>query len=158
MDIFTVSFFGHREIENASEVEYRLENVIRDLIKHKEYVDFLVGREGEFDLLSASVIRRVAKAYDYGNSSLVLVLPYLKADYRDNEQNFREYYNEIEICSKSASSHFKAAIQIRNRYMVDRSDLVVCCIQRKSGGAYKTLMYAEKQGRKIINAAKEINQ
>jgi len=151
LNIYTVSFFGHRELENMSDVECRLEKVIRYLLEQKEYVDFLVGREGEFDLLTASVIRRITKEYDYGNSSLVLMLPYLKSYYRDNEQNLRKYYNDIEICSK-------AAIQIRNRYMVDRSDLVVCCIQRKSGGAYKTLRYAETQGRKIINTAKEINQ
>jgi hypothetical protein len=37
--------------------------------------------------------------------------------------------------------------------MIDRSDLVVCWIQHKSGGAYKTIQYAEKQNRRIINLA-----
>ena len=37
--------------------------------------------------------------------------------------------------------------------LVDRSDLIVCCIQRKSGGAYKTMQYAEKRGKCIINLA-----
>ena len=37
MKIYTVSFFGHREIENASEVEQRLDRILHDLIVQKEY-------------------------------------------------------------------------------------------------------------------------
>lgn len=57
MDIFTVCFFGHREIENALEVERSLEKTVTELIQTKEYVQCLVGREGEFDILAASVVR-----------------------------------------------------------------------------------------------------
>ena len=155
MDIYTVSFFGHRHIEQGSLVEERLESLLYDLITGKEYVEFLIGRDGEFDLLASSVIKRCIKKYGRGNTSLVLVLPYMRAEYRDNEAAFLDYYDEVEICEESARAHFKAAIQIRNRCMVDRSDLVVCCIQHKSGGAYRTIQYAEKQGKKIVNLADE---
>jgi predicted Rossmann fold nucleotide-binding protein DprA/Smf involved in DNA uptake len=83
------------------------------------------------------------------------VLPYAKAEFRDNEQSYLEYYDEVEICSASAQAHPKAAIQIRNRIMVDRSDMVICYVQHKSGGSYKTIQYAKKQGKRIINLAKE---
>ena len=150
MNIFTVSFFGHRQIENALDVERKLEAKISELIKTKQYVEFLVGREGEFDILAASVVKRVKKQMDYGNCSLVLVLPYMKAEFRDNEKEYLDYYDDIEICEQSAKAHFKSAMQIRNRAMVDRSDLVICCIQHKSGGAYKTVQYAEKQDKNIF--------
>ena len=39
--------------------------------------------------------------------------------------------------------------------MIDRADLVVCCIQHKSSGAYATIRYAEKQGKKTVNLADE---
>ncbi len=39
--------------------------------------------------------------------------------------------------------------------MVDRSDLVLCYIQHKNGGAYKTIKYAEEQGKTILNLAAE---
>ena len=150
MNIYTVSFFGHRQIENAIEVERKLEAKITELIKTKQYIEFLVGREGEFDILAASVVKRVKKQMDYGNCSLIWVLPYMKAEFRDNEKNFLEYYDDIEICEQSAKAHFKSAMQIRNRAMVERSDLVICCIQHKSGGAYKTVQYAEKQDKNIF--------
>lgn len=150
MEIYTVSFFGHREIENALEIERKLEAKITELIQTKQYIEFLVGREGEFDILAASVVKRVKKQMDYGNCSLIWVLPYMKAEFRDNEKEFLEYYDDVEICEQSANAHFKSAMQIRNRAMVDRADLVICCIQHKSGGAYKTVQYAKKQDKNIF--------
>lgn len=64
MNIFTVSFFGHKTISNALAVEAKLEKIIRNLILSKEYVELLVGRAGEFDILTASVIRRVQRELD----------------------------------------------------------------------------------------------
>lgn len=153
MEIYTVSFFGHREVEGAAEIESRLERLLHDLITQKEYVEFLIGRDGEFDLLAASAIRRAVKHCGCGNTSLILVLPYMKAEYRDNEQSYLDYYDEVEICADSSEVHYKSAIQVRNRCMVDRSDLVVCCIQHKSGGAYSTMQYAKKQGKQVRNLA-----
>ena len=150
MEIYTVSFFGHREIKNALEVERKLEAKITELIQTKQYIEFLVGREGEFDILAASVVKRVKKQMDYGNCSLIWVLPYIKAEFRDNEKEFLEYYDDVEICEQSTKAHFKSAMQIRNRAMVDRADLVICCIQHKNGGAYKTVQYAEKQDKNIF--------
>ncbi|MDE6539402.1 MAG: hypothetical protein K2K66_04365 [Ruminococcus sp.] len=75
----------------------------------------------------------------------------MKAGYRDHKKNYLYCYNEIEICEKSAMAYPKSAIQIRNKTMIDRSDIVVCCIQHKSGGAYQTFRYAENLNRHIIN-------
>ena len=151
LSIYTVSFFGHRSIERVSEIENALDKLLYDLIRQKEYIDFLIGRDGEFDLLASAAIKRAVRQYGYGNTHFTLVLPYMKAEYRDNEQEYLDYYDEVEICEESANAHPKSAIQIRNRNLVDRSDLIVCCIQRNSGGAYKTMQYAEKQGKHIIN-------
>ena len=153
MNIFTVSFFGHSEIENALDVEQKLEAKISELIQTQQYVEFIIGREGEFDILAASVVKRVKKQMDYGNCSLIWVLPYMKSEFRDNEKEYLDYYDDVEVCERSSKAHYKSAIQIRNKEMVDRSDLVICCIQRKSGGAYKTVQYAEKQGQTVIDIA-----
>lgn len=155
LNIFTVSFFGHRSIERVSEIENRLDKLLHDIITQKEYVEFLIGRDGEFDLLASAAIKRAIREYGYGNTHFTLVLPYMKAEYQYNEKEYLGYYDEVEICAESADAHPKSAIQIRNRSLVDRSDLVVCCIQHKSGGAYKTMQYAEKQDKHIINLAYE---
>ena len=157
MNTFTVSFFGHREIERPFVIEQRLEAVITDLMKKKEYIEFFVGRDGEFDQLASSTVCRVAKRLEYGNTALVLVLPYMRAEYRDNEDSFHKYYDEVVICEESAAAYSAAAFKKRNRVMVDRSDLVICCVERKEGGAYSTIRYAERSGKSILNLADDKN-
>ena len=151
LSTYTVSFFGHREIPNMLALEDRLLHIIRDVIIGHEYVEFLVGRNGDFDQLAASTIRQAIRKYGCGNASMILVLPYSKAEYRDNQREYHEYYDEVEICTASSQAHPKAAIQVRNKAMVDRSDLVLCY----NGGAYKTIKYAEEQGKTILNLAAE---
>ena len=151
MNLYTVSFFGHRQIDNVFAIKQRLEALIRELLITKEYVELLIGRDREFDQLVASTVRRCKRSIRDDNSALVLVLPYPTAEYRNNEQSFDEYYDEIEICAESAEKHFKSAHQTRNRTMVDRSDLVVFCVEHNSGGAYQTMQYAKKVKANIIN-------
>lgn len=153
MNIYTVSFFGHRQLSNHFSIEEKLRPILHDLITRKEYVEFLVGRDGEFDQLVSSVVRDAAERYSCGNTSLVLVLPYERAEYTNNMDSFAAYYDEIEICPQSANAHFKAAIGLRNRAMIDRSDLVICAVEHNSGGAYTAMSYAEKLGKRIINLA-----
>lgn len=151
LEIYTISFFGHRYIENMPFIEIKLENIIREAIQKYEYVNFLVGREGDFDQIASSAIRHIKKNYLDFNSSLIWVMPYQKAEYQKNKTNFEKYYDEIEICYESSMVHPKAAIQLRNKIMVNRSQLVVFGVNKTSGGAYRTMKYAIKCGKKIIN-------
>lgn len=155
MKVYTVAFFGHRSIDNSYQIEDRLDKMINRLIKEKTYVEFLVGRNGEFDQYVSSAIIRAKKQYRDDNNFHVLVLPYATAEYLNNAPSFAKYYDEIEICPESAHAYFKSAIQIRNRKIVDRADLIICFIDRKLGGAYQTIRYAQKQNKKIINLAIE---
>lgn len=152
MEIYTVSFFGHRYIDNPFSIEKALEELIGSLLLSKEYVEFLVGRNGDFDQLVSSAIRRCKREIRDNNSAHVWVLPYVTADFRDNEEAYRAYYDEIEVFG-SGGSHYKAAFQARNRNMVDRSHLTVFCVERNEGGAYQTMRYAIQQGKPYINLA-----
>ena len=58
MEMYTVSFFGHRIIDDLNKVQNELENIISKIVSEHEYVQFLVGRDGEFDQLVASTVRR----------------------------------------------------------------------------------------------------
>ena len=151
LKVYTVSFFGHRYIENVFEMERRLAALISRLLQEKEYVEFLVGQDGEFDQLVSSTVKRCQQSLGAHNSALVWVMPYPTAEFRDNEASFRDYYDEIEVCVSSSGKHFKAAFQIRNREMVDRSNLTVFCVEKKSGGAYQTMQYAKKINANHIN-------
>ena len=148
MEVYTVSFFGHRRIDDPIRIEQQLEKIVRDLLLTKQYVEFLVGKDGEFDILVASVIRRCKRQYRDDNSAMVLVLPYMRADFRDNEESYREYFDEIEIFS---GTHYKSAFQQRNRDMVNRSRMAIFAVNKTEGGAYSTMKYAADQGIETIN-------
>ena len=68
MEIYRVSFIGHREIRRVREIEERLREIVRDLILTKEYVEFYMGRNGDFDILAASVVKSVRKELGHENS------------------------------------------------------------------------------------------
>lgn len=155
LGIYTVAFFGHRYIDDPFKVEELLEKQIHKLLDEKEYVEFLVGRNGEFDQCATSTVLRVQKHYRDDNSCLTLVLPYSTSEYRNNEASFKAYYNEVEISDTASKAHPKSAIQIRNREMVDRADLVICYIERNQGGAYQTMRYALSRNKALINLAED---
>ena len=56
--VYTVCFFGHRQIDDFRLVEQKVETLIIKLLNEHEYVEFLVGRDGEFDQLVTSAILR----------------------------------------------------------------------------------------------------
>lgn len=150
LNIYTVSFFGHRYLPNMFALEEKLLPILRELISSKVYVEFLVGRDGDFDQFATSTVKKAIREYANGNASLILVLPYDKADYRNNKDSFDDYYDEVQICYESSQAHPKAAIFERNKQMVERSDLIICAIER-DGGAAKAVRYAEKMGKKVVN-------
>ena len=56
MNLFVVSFFGHRQVDDPFLIERQLEAIIRELLLTKEYIEFLVGRDGEFCLAPNTAI------------------------------------------------------------------------------------------------------
>ena len=146
MEIYTVSLFGHRRVEELRLLETRLAPIIRELIMENVYVSFLIGRNGDFDEYAASVIKRVQNELDMKNSDLTLVLPYEVADIR----YYEDYYDDVIIPEEMHGVHPKAAIKYRNFWMVERADLVICYVGAK-GGAEVALKYAEKLDKRIMN-------
>ena len=152
---YTVALFGHRRIDNARLVEEQLEEAVLELLRTHGEVAFLLGRNGDFDLLAASVIRRVRREYGDTRSTLTLVLPYMTAEYRDNEESFLDYYDEVEIFPAPLGMPAKACFSQRNRSMVDRADQVLAFVEQERGGAYDAVEYARETGRKVTLLSKD---
>ena len=130
---YAVSFFGHRRIDNASAVEKQLEAIVCDLLTCQGYVTFFVGRDGDFDLLAASVIHRCQRQIRSDNSALVWVMPYVTADYRANETAYQSYYNENYLPDMR-----KASKKVLTNY-------------QPKGGTQLAFDFAKAQGKVIIN-------
>lgn len=150
-EIYRVSFIGHREIDRFRFVEEQLDKVIGELLRTKEYVEFYVGKNGEFDTMVGSAVKRAQKAYGTANISLILVIPYTVA----NMDCLEKFYDEIWYPEELYGVHHKAAITKRNEWFVEHSDLLVAYAERETGGAAICLKKAEKKGIYIKNIALE---
>ena len=147
MEPYKVVLFGHRYIEDLYIIEKRLFSILSEIVKEKEFVEFYIGRNGEFDEYAASVIKRVQKRCVKENTALILVLPYEVKDI----VYYEHYYDEIIIPETLGGVHPKRAIRVRNEWMVEVADLLIVAIEHNEGGAYRALKYAEGIGKNIFH-------
>lgn len=149
MEIYRVAFIGHRQISGQIDLESKIERLARDLLREKEYVEFYVGRHGDFDLFTASAVKHAQKAVGHHNSSLMLVQPFPTK----NDEYYTDFYDEV-LYPLEPKTHPKAAITKRNQWIMDQADLLIAYVEKdKKGGAYTAFEYMKKKGASIVNLA-----
>ena len=146
-NIFRVVLFGHRYFEGHRELDKRLYPLLVDLIRKKPFVEIYIGRNGEFDIYAASIIKRIQNEIGKENLEFICVLHYVMKDI----EHYEKYYDSIIIPFEK--THPKGAIKKRNFWMVERADLLVGYVEHTSGGAYTAMEYARRLGKQIINLA-----
>ena len=149
MDTFRVALFGHREFDGHRIIEKDLPKILGKLLREKEYIEILIGRNGEFDIFSASVIKKFKRLHSVDNLDLNVVIPYVTKDV----EFYERYYDNIILPETVEHFHPKGRIEARNKWMIEQADLIICYVNQSSGGAYKALEYARAVGRYIINLA-----
>ncbi len=135
-----VTFCGHKEISDPVAVRQWLTDVLHKLIAEGART-FLLGGYGEFDRLTAAVLRDLKRQHD--TIEMVLVIPYLNQG-MDNSGYDGTIYPPLERVPK------RFAISRRNQWMVDQADLVVAYVQHSWGGAEKTLEYAQRKKKAVL--------
>ena len=148
------TFAGHREVYHPT-IDEKLEKVIRELLQTDSEFIFYTGGMGEFDSRCASAVRLAKRQYPHLKIRLALVLPYMSNKLNTEKAYYEYYYDEIIIPEELCGVHYKAAIQKRNRWLVDRADCLIAYLFRDFGGAYETVKYAKKQGKPVINLAEQ---
>ena len=138
--------FGHRIV--LMNVDTALRKALYDLIENQGVTRFLTGGMGEFDELFARAV--CSMRIKYPQIQLCLVVPYLTKRLNDQKDLFSSLYDEIILPAELEGANKKAAIPLRNRWMVDRSDFVISAVHRDFGGAYEAVAYAERKGVRII--------
>lgn len=149
-ELYTIALFGHRDFIAHHDAEEPLRKLLYRYANACRYLELLVGRNGEFDTFASSVIRSVKREAPE-KIFLHLALPYMTAEYRDNEESFHNFYDEVEILPMQLNVHPKAAISKRNACMIDRADVVILYLEYETGGVYNAFQYAKKKGKCIIN-------
>jgi hypothetical protein len=124
MSIFTVSFFGHRYIDNINRVEDQLETLLRKLLSEHEYCEFL------WDVTETSTNafhrnRKTKRTFRDDNCSPCFGSAIFENDFLDNEQSFGNTTMKLKSANSLPGRISKLRSNCGNRSMVDRSDLVV---------------------------------
>lgn len=139
------AFIGHRQVWTP--VETRLEEEAERFLLKADHAVFLVGGGGQFDTYAVRTVRLLKRRYPARDISLRLVLPsvqYLpKPEYW---KIFQEPYDRVLVCDASDGAHYKAMLGLRNRWMIEQSDLLIAYVHTDYGGAYQALRYAQKCG------------
>ena len=84
------------------------------------------------------------------NTKLVFITPYLS--HENNLKDKEAQYDAI-IYPEIENAPPRDAICHRNRWMVEKADLVIGFITHQSGGAYQTYRHAVSKNKKIFNIA-----
>ena len=103
--------------------------------------EFYLGGYGGFDHLCAAVLRDLKKSYP--QIRLILVLPYL------NSSMITDGYDET-LYPPLESVPKRFAISRRNEWMVRECDTVVAYVTHGWGGAAKTLEYAQRKKKAVL--------
>jgi len=143
-----ITFCGHSQCYEDRDLHSEIYKILKTYIKNDE-VEFLLGDYGMFDRIARSVCEQYKNKV--GKSKLTFVSPYSNDIYLKRRES-EKYYDEI--LSPELNVPVKYAIIKRNKYMVDKADLIIAYINYPFGGAYKTFMYALKTNKKIINLGK----
>lgn len=150
----TCTFSGHREVYQSG-IEARLDAEIEKLLQTDNEFRFLTGGMGQFDGMGVGAVRAAKRRHPEKRITMTLVLPYMSNWLNTDKEYFQFYYDQIIIPEELDTAHYKAAIQLRNRWMVDRTDIVIAYIYRDFGGALATVRYAQRQGKPVINLAEK---
>ncbi len=146
------TFAGHRDVTGLEEtdVEAALEKIID---RSDSPIECLAGGMGNFDHICASAVRRLKRKYQNKEITLILVLPYMQKRINRDKAYYENRFDLILIPSQLEGVHYKQAIGLRNRWMVEQSDYLIAMVNKEYGGAYTTLKYAKKLGKTVINLA-----
>ena len=138
-------FCGHRDCDSS--LREKIKEAITDLIENQGITTFYSGGMGNFDKLCESVVRELKQKHK--DIRLCLIMPYMTKRLNTDKEYYAEMYDEI-IIPDLGDVHYKRAITERNKWMVDRSDVVLCYVIRNNGGAYKMREYGARMKKPIV--------
>lgn len=141
-----ITFVGHGSLCYGEEIFQKVIDTVKASLPSNEKVSFYCGGYGNFDHLCMRACRKLMAEGVF--AELVFVTPYLNASSEESK-----LYNEI-LYPPLETVPPRYAISKRNQWMVLQADLIVAYVVNSFGGAYKTLEFAVKKKKNIINLAK----
>ena len=134
------TFFGHRD--TPTEIKAHLREILLDLIERQGVQQFYVGNHGSFDAMACSLLAELEQSHGIRYEIVLAYLPREKAPLNDSDHTLLP--EGIETVPP------RFAIEYRNKWMIDHSDIVVTYVTRITGGAVKFKDIAIKRKKAIV--------
>ncbi|MBQ8323159.1 MAG: DUF1273 family protein [Clostridia bacterium] len=136
----TCTFTGHRSL--TEDFDYsKLETAVEELVKNG--VDtFYNGMAIGFDLLAAETVLGLKARYP--QIRLVACVPCYGQEKAFPETDKKRYVEILKRADENvvlAERYFRGCMQVRDRYMADRADVLVTYCKKETGGTAFTVRY-----------------
>ena len=115
------------------------------------YRHFVCGMAIGCDMYFAEAVLKLKEQHD--DVTLEAAIPFGDQPGRWNAELRRRYNGLIDRADKVTVLQYgytPDCMMRRNRYMVDRSSLLLACYDGRPGGTMNTILYAEREGVKVI--------
>lgn len=146
-----ITFCGHAQFIKTEESETKILDFLEDRVGDSR-AEVYLGGYGSFDDFAYDCCKKYKQTHP--KMSLVFITPYMTMEYQKSHLDYqRTRYDDI-IYPEIENKPLKFAITYRNRWMVDKADLVVAFVEHAWGGAYATYKYAKRKGKFIFNIGK----
>lgn len=151
----SVCFTGHRLIpaDERDQLIDSMQKVLECLYQHG-YRDFISGAALGFDILAAEQVLQLRSRHP--DVRLLLAIPCSSQADRWRTEDCQRYerllYN-ADATYVLSRQYYVGCMQVRNRFMVDRSAICLCYLRHMKGGTMSTVAYAMEQSCPVLNLA-----
>ena len=145
-------FTGHREIPAAERQQLSIS--LSDEVKKLTEQGVTVFRNGGalgFDTLAALCVLRLKN--ENPDIKLYIDVPHRGQEMRWREEDRERYHYILSRADEVhylAEHYYRGCMHVRNRHMVDNSDVVIAYVRKMSGGSFYTMQYADETGVPVI--------
>ena len=152
-------FTGHRPDKmelGEKEIKPLLEKAIDNAIA-EGYVTFITGMAMGTDIWAAEIVLERKKMNKYLH--LICALPHQGFENRRSmteKMRFNKIIKKADLVKEINDHYFTGCYQVRNEWMVDRSNLVIAVFNGQKSGTKNTVDYARRKGVQVVNVLKFI--
>ncbi len=133
------------------EIKPLLERVIDNAIADG-YVTFITGMAMGTDIWAAEIVLERKKRNE--DLHLICALPHPGFESRRSmteKMRFNKIIKKADLVKEINDHYFTGCYQVRNEWMVDRSNLVIAVFNGQKSGTKNTVDYAKRKGVKVVN-------
>ncbi|MDE6586231.1 MAG: DUF1273 domain-containing protein [Clostridia bacterium] len=146
--IESCAFTGHRVIGDDLDfvaLHTEIENLILKGVKA-----FYCGMAVGFDLVAAECVLSLKDKYGVKLFACIPCEGQQKYYSELNQLRYKRILNQCDEQFVLAPSYYNGCMQERDKFMVEKADMVLAYLNKQHGGTYFTVNYAKKLNKQII--------